>query len=94
MVSFTLKGAIAKAVVLASLVIPLVSGDGLPALRILPLGDSITKGNLESLNNGYRERLRQQLVSYSSNGIDMIGSMQTGRMLSLITERVLPLWPS
>ena len=81
MVSLTLKGAIAKAVVLTSLVIPLVSGDGLPALRILPLGDSITKGNLESLNNGYRERLRQQLVSYSSNGIDMIGSMQTGRML-------------
>lgn len=67
-------------VVLLTLVIQLITADELPNLRVLPLGDSITKGNGESQNNGYRQRLRDKLVSYADGHVDMIGSLRTGRM--------------
>ncbi|KAL2201924.1 SGNH hydrolase [Sarocladium strictum] len=52
----------------------------LPALRIQPLGDSITKGSLSSHGNGYRGYLRDLLTEESDNGVDMIGSLRDGSM--------------
>lgn len=55
-------------------------GASLPALRIQPLGDSVTKGSLSSHNNGYRGYLRNLLTKRSENGVDMIGSLRNGGM--------------
>ncbi|KAK0383865.1 hypothetical protein NLU13_7957 [Sarocladium strictum] len=56
------------------------SASSLPALRIQPLGDSVTKGSLSSHNNGYRGYLRDMLKEQSDNAIDMIGSLRNGAM--------------
>ncbi|EEY19128.1 FG-GAP repeat domain-containing protein [Verticillium alfalfae VaMs.102] len=61
----------------------LVAGQSLPDLRIMPLGDSITKGSGSSDNNGYRNRLRQKLTTQGTDteiSVDMIGSMWHGTM--------------
>ncbi|KAI0457965.1 SGNH hydrolase-type esterase domain-containing protein [Xylaria acuta] len=48
-------------------------------LRLMPLGDSITRGYLSSDDNGYREDLFNDLqgVGYT---VDMVGSQQAGDM--------------
>ncbi|KAI1748175.1 SGNH hydrolase-type esterase domain-containing protein [Xylaria castorea] len=48
-------------------------------LRLMPLGDSITRGYLSSDDNGYREDLFNDLqgVGYT---VDMVGSQQAGNM--------------
>lgn len=48
------------------------------ALRIMPLGDSITEGWLSSDGNGYRLDLRNLLVASGSTNIDFIGSNSNG----------------
>ena len=61
----------------------LIAADELPSLRIMPLGDSITKGNGSPDNNGYREKLREKLISAqkgTNTSTDMIGSLQNGDM--------------
>lgn len=61
---------------------PLSRKENLPRLRILPLGDSITKGSGSSDLNGYRKPLRDHVVSYmsDSDGVDMVGSLRDGNM--------------
>ncbi|KAF5659012.1 chitinase [Fusarium heterosporum] len=65
-----------------TLSIPLVSA--LPDLRIMPLGDSITKGSGSTGTIGYRGPLRQKLLSKGANDditVDMIGTLQHGSMV-------------
>lgn len=49
------------------------------ALRILPLGASITMGFKSPDRNGYRKWLRQQL-RYAGWDVDMVGTLQSGTM--------------
>lgn len=80
MVSVTLRGVVALAIVLASIILPAA---GIPDLRIMPLGDSITKGNGSGDRNGYRNRLRQKLLNQGVDkdiSVDMIGSQAHGSM--------------
>ncbi|OBT80134.1 hypothetical protein VF21_00667 [Pseudogymnoascus sp. 05NY08] len=52
----------------------------LPDLRILPLGDSITKGSLSSDGNGYLNYLETKLENYDPDSfttVDMIGTIHT-----------------
>ncbi|KAH7303623.1 hypothetical protein B0I35DRAFT_342432, partial [Stachybotrys elegans] len=63
-------------VLLSTMVSPAMA---LPSLRIMPLGDSITKGNGSSDRNGYRNRLRQMLRDQKA-AVDMIGTQQMGSM--------------
>ncbi|KAK4869285.1 hypothetical protein LT330_006285 [Penicillium expansum] len=49
------------------------------ALRILPLGASITRGYKSKDGNGYRKWLRQQL-RYAGWDVDMVGTMKSGTM--------------
>lgn len=61
----------------------LVAAEELPSLRIMPLGDSITKGNGSPDGNGYRETLREKLITAqegTKSSTDMIGSLQNGNM--------------
>lgn len=61
----------------------LIAADGLPSLRIMPLGDSITKGNGSPDDNGYRGKLRAKLISAQKGtnaSTDMIGSLRNGDM--------------
>lgn len=53
---------------------------GLPNLRILPLGDSITQGSGSSDWNGYRQRLRLKIQSDSDAHVDMVGTLKRGDM--------------
>lgn len=63
-----------------ALLCTLVTAKALPNLRILTLGDSITKGNGSGGNpNGYRSRLRGLLVQAGAQ-VDMIGTLKTGTM--------------
>ncbi|KAM0214017.1 hypothetical protein ACHAPQ_002127 [Fusarium lateritium] len=65
-----------------TLFIPLAAA--LPDLRIMPLGDSITKRSGSSGTVGYRGPLRQKLLSKGANDditVDMIGTMQHGSMV-------------
>jgi lysophospholipase L1-like esterase len=71
--------ALTWAMVLLNIVVPLVASQSLPNLRIMPLGDSITKGNGASDGNGYRKRLRQKLLNYDST-VDMIGTQKSPKM--------------
>ncbi|KAL4782642.1 SGNH hydrolase-type esterase domain-containing protein [Aspergillus varians] len=79
-----LQRCVAWALTLSSLLLqPLGAAAGLPDLRIMPLGDSITKGNLSPQMNGYRQPLRQSLLSEqmgTNATTDMIGSLQDGSM--------------
>jgi GDSL-like Lipase/Acylhydrolase family/FG-GAP-like repeat len=55
----------------------------LPSLRILPLGDSITKGSLSTDGNGYRNYLETKLRNFDSDSlteVDMIGTLRDGSM--------------
>lgn len=70
---FTLQGAIMMMMVLIALISPLASA--LPSLRILPLGDSITKGNGSKDQKGYRNRLREKLIGRGTS-VDMVGSLK------------------
>ncbi|KAI8409226.1 hypothetical protein FOFC_09061, partial [Fusarium oxysporum] len=65
-----------------TMAITLVSA--LPNLRIMPLGDSITKGSGSSGTVGYRGPLRQKLLSKGANDditVDMIGTLSHGNMV-------------
>ena len=60
-----------------------VATEELPNLRIMPLGDSITKGNGSPDGNGYREMLREKLITAqegTNSSTDIIGSLQNGNM--------------
>ncbi|KAF5018448.1 hypothetical protein F66182_9568 [Fusarium sp. NRRL 66182] len=54
-------------------VAPLASA--LPNLRIMPLGDSITRGNGARDQMGYRSRLRQRLTNLGTS-VDLVGSLK------------------
>ncbi|EEU47590.1 uncharacterized protein NECHADRAFT_35306, partial [Fusarium vanettenii 77-13-4] len=61
--------------------LPLVAA--LPNLRIMPLGDSITKGSGSNGIVGYRGPLRRKLLSQGKDDgitVDMIGSLTDGNM--------------
>ncbi|OJJ00832.1 hypothetical protein ASPVEDRAFT_591077 [Aspergillus versicolor CBS 583.65] len=59
---------------------PLVTGS-LPPLRIMPLGDSITRGTSSPDITGYRHKLRSTLQNQQAGlEVDMIGSLQEGEM--------------
>ncbi|PNH36215.1 hypothetical protein VD0002_g9005 [Verticillium dahliae] len=78
-----LRHGLVWATALAAGMASLVAGQSLPDLRIMPLGDSITKGSGSSDNNGYRNRLRQKLTTQGTDteiSVDMIGSMWHGTM--------------
>ncbi|KAE8375668.1 SGNH hydrolase-type esterase domain-containing protein [Aspergillus bertholletiae] len=80
---FQLRRVVVWALALTSLVVPHVAAGGLPDLRIMPLGDSITKGNGSPDMNGYRGKLRQKLladVKGTDSTVDMIGSLRNGKM--------------
>ncbi|KAE8149093.1 SGNH hydrolase-type esterase domain-containing protein [Aspergillus avenaceus] len=62
------------------MVVPLARAKSLPNLRIMPLGDSITKGNGDPDGNGYRQKVRGKILDLGS-AVDMIGSLQSGKML-------------
>lgn len=69
----TLRSAIMLVMVLVALIEPLASA--LPSLRIMPLGDSITKGNGSKDQKGYRNRLREKLIGRGA-AVDMVGSQK------------------
>ncbi|KAF9887793.1 hypothetical protein FE257_009599 [Aspergillus nanangensis] len=48
-------------------------------LKVLPIGDSITKGSQSSDDNGYREKLHIKLEAYT-NAIDFVGGESIGSM--------------
>lgn len=78
-----LQGAITWALALTSIAMPFVAAVILPDLRIMPLGDSITKGNGSPDRNGYRGILRQKLLAIEEDtnfAVDMIGSLRDGEM--------------
>ncbi|KAI8671681.1 SGNH-hydro domain-containing protein [Fusarium keratoplasticum] len=73
--------AFALAMVLMANLLPLAAA--LPNLRIMPLGDSITKGSGSSGIVGYRGPLRRKLLSQGKDDgitVDMIGSLTDGNM--------------
>ncbi|KAE8363570.1 hypothetical protein BDV27DRAFT_158663 [Aspergillus caelatus] len=78
-----LQYALTWVLALTIMVLPLAAADGVPKLRIMPLGDSITKGNGSPDMNGYRSKLRERLVSSqkdSNFSVDMVGSLRDGGM--------------
>ncbi|KAK2795777.1 hypothetical protein FQN52_003627 [Onygenales sp. PD_12] len=79
MVHLHLQRTLAWALALTSTVVPLVAAADLPPLRIMPLGDSITKGNKSPDMNGYRGPLREKLLA-DQKTVDMIGSLRDGSM--------------
>ncbi|PLB37353.1 uncharacterized protein BDW47DRAFT_126549 [Aspergillus candidus] len=72
------------ALALIAMVVSLAAAEKeLPDLRIMPLGDSITKGNGSPDRNGYRGKLRQKLLAEqkgTDSTVDMIGSLTEGDM--------------
>ncbi|OBT85742.1 hypothetical protein VE02_05238 [Pseudogymnoascus sp. 03VT05] len=75
----TLPNALAWTASLLAIVSQTVAA-ALPDLRILPLGDSITKGSLSSDGNGYRNYLETKLQNYEPDSfttVDMIGTIHT-----------------
>ncbi|KAL2203839.1 SGNH hydrolase, partial [Sarocladium strictum] len=48
----------------------------LPDLRVMPLGDSLTRGDKSSDSMGYRRQLRYKLLSESTN-VDLVGSQRS-----------------
>lgn len=74
-----LRSALTWAAALASV----MPAQALPDLRIMPLGDSITKGSGSKDGNGYRNVLRGMLVENGTGAdfsVDMIGSLRFGSM--------------
>ncbi|KAI8711283.1 Chitinase [Fusarium sp. LHS14.1] len=74
--------AFALAMVLMANLLPLAVA--LPNLRIIPLGDSITKGSSSSGIVGYRGPLRSKLLSQGKDDgitIDMVGSLRDGKRI-------------
>lgn len=72
------------AMALLCAVAPQVVSQSLPELRVMPLGDSITKGNGASDQTGYRRRLREKLLAYETSGdnkVDMVGTLSHGSMV-------------
>lgn len=59
----------------------LATASTLPPLRIMPLGDSITRGTGSPDITGYRHKLRSALQNHQPGlEVDMIGSLQDGEM--------------
>lgn len=80
MANFNRKIVLIWATLSASLLVPLVEADNdFPTLRIMPLGDSITKGSLSTDGAGYRSFLRKMLKDKGFD-VDMIGSLSNGDM--------------
>ncbi|KAL3957098.1 hypothetical protein ACCO45_007676 [Purpureocillium lilacinum] len=57
----------------------------LPALRLMPLGGSITYGQGSSHGNGYRQALRELLVA-DGHRVQMVGSRTAGTMTDNCNE--------
>ncbi|PGG95702.1 hypothetical protein AJ79_09910 [Helicocarpus griseus UAMH5409] len=55
------------------------AGDPKVALRVLPLGASITFGTASSDGNGYRKALRDAMT-FAGHSVDMVGSRRNGNM--------------
>lgn len=76
--------ALSWALALIAMMVSLAAAEqDLPSLRIMPLGDSITRGNGDPHENGYRGKLRQQLLAEqkgTNSTVDMIGSLTAGDM--------------
>lgn len=62
-----------------------ISPRGLPALRLTPLGDSITWGYQSSTGNGYRGPLRSALLSDGFSA-DFVGTQTGGSMIDPYNE--------
>ncbi|KAF4984498.1 hypothetical protein FZEAL_346 [Fusarium zealandicum] len=76
-----LQSALLWAATFLSLIGPLTTARSLPDLRILPLGDSITKGSGSTDGTGYRKRLQDKLTTYGAGLlVDMVGSLRSGSM--------------
>lgn len=76
MAGLFLPAALIWAVVLMSL----VTAQSLPNLRIMPVGDSITKGSGSSHKTGYRRPLRKKLTGRGVS-VDVIGTLHDGNMV-------------
>ncbi len=84
MITSNLRHAIVSGLTVALATTSTIGAYALPELRIMPLGDSITKGSMSTDENGYRKILRDTLLS-NRNGsaapaVDMIGSLRYGDM--------------
>ncbi|KAF4960064.1 hypothetical protein FSARC_10559 [Fusarium sarcochroum] len=73
-----LRSAIAMVAVFVALLIP--SATALPNIRVLPLGDSITKGTGSTGLVGYRGPLRQQILKQGVKA-NMVGTLKNGNMV-------------
>ncbi|KAF4469589.1 chitinase [Fusarium albosuccineum] len=83
MAKLCLQHAVLLAVTLLSTIVSFVTAQGFPDLRILCLGDSITRGSGSLDLNGYRKGLREKIVAYgnaSNSLVDMVGSLKGGNM--------------
>ncbi|MEW2518269.1 ricin-type beta-trefoil lectin domain protein [Actinacidiphila alni] len=73
-------GALAPAAAAAGSAAPAPAAAASTALRLMPMGDSITWGVGSSLGNGYRVPLRDELTA-EGHTLDLVGSMQSGSMM-------------
>lgn len=71
------RSAIPSALVLSQL---FTAALAIAPLRILPLGDSVTKGSHSSTGDGYRGFLYERLVDQSDTEVDMVGTQSSGEM--------------
>ncbi|KAM0197294.1 hypothetical protein ACHAPA_004075 [Fusarium lateritium] len=74
----TLRKVLAMAAMLVTLSI--TPAAALPNIRVLPLGDSITKGTGSSGLVGYRGPLRQKLLKQGVK-VNMVGTLKNGNMV-------------
>lgn len=75
MVCFTIRSTIPLGVLLVAFILLAPLAAALPSLRIMPLGDSITKGNGSGDQKGYRNRLLYKLLGRNYR-VDMIGTQK------------------
>ncbi|KAF4998700.1 hypothetical protein FGRMN_3026 [Fusarium graminum] len=75
---FNFRECVAVIAVLAALSVS--PGTALPNIRVLPLGDSITKGTGSSGLVGYRGPLRQKLLAQGVK-VNMVGTLKNGNMV-------------
>ncbi|MER5430130.1 SGNH/GDSL hydrolase family protein [Streptomyces sp. NPDC002588] len=90
MVTHTTRGVLARAVIALAAAVGLTGIAGGPApaateaaqptaLRVMPLGDSITWGEASSTGNGYRSALWNDLAA-EGHDLDFVGSVRNGPM--------------
>ncbi|GAA3025954.1 FG-GAP-like repeat-containing protein [Kitasatospora albolonga] len=51
-----------------------------PQLKVMPLGDSITRGYMSTPENGYRAKLQQLVSQQSRYTVNMVGSVRNGTL--------------